>query len=156
LLADGTTAPDFTVNDPTGNPVHLSDFKGKVVVIDFWATWCGPCQESLPDTNKLAETYKGQNIVFLGVNTWDTDDAFKSWLPSHKALDAIQFVIDPNQSDKSIASSLYKVSGIPTQYVVDTKGDVAASFVGYSEGSPDLANAVKAALAVPVTVQPTP
>lgn len=78
LLKPGVTAPDFTVSDRNGNPVKLSDFAGHVVVIDFWATWCEPCQESLPTTNSTAEKYRSRNVVFLGVNVWDTKDSFKA------------------------------------------------------------------------------
>lgn len=145
LLTKGVAAPDFTVQDPAGNPVKLSDYKGKVVVIDFWATWCGPCQASLPHTNKVAESFKDKNVVFLGVNVWDAKDKFDAWLPQHKDFDAIKFVIDPSPSGKDIATTLYNVTGIPTQYVIDPKGNVAQTFVGYSGPSDDLANAIKAA-----------
>ena len=161
LLANGTPAPDFTVQDSSGNPVHLSDFKGKVVVIDFWATWCGPCQASLPHTNAVAKQFKDQNVVILGVNTADTKQNFESWLPKHKDYDSIDFVIDSGPRGKNISNTLYKVYGIPTQYVVDRSGNISASFVGYGGPTPDLENAIKAALApiTPVTpvipAQPT-
>ena len=145
LLKTGSAAPDFTVKDPTGNPVKLSDYRGKVVVIDFWATWCGPCQRSLPHTNEVAAKFKGKDVVFLAVNTWDTVKAFNDWLPQHKDYDALDFVIDTSPQASNIAGSLYHVSGIPTQYVIDKAGKVANSFVGYGGPTDDLENAVKAA-----------
>ena len=145
LLKTGSAAPDFTVKDPSGNPVKLSDYHGKVVVIDFWATWCGPCQASLPHTNEVAAKFKGKDVVFLAVNTWDKADAFNSWLPLHKNYDALNFVIDTNPQASNIAQTLYHVSGIPTQYVIDKNGKVANSFVGYGGPTDDLEKAVKAA-----------
>jgi thiol-disulfide isomerase/thioredoxin len=146
LLANGTVAPDFTVHDKDGAPVRLSDYKGKVVVLDFWATWCGPCQESLPHTNAVARQFKDKGVVVLAVNTSDTPQAFQAWLPQHTSDDALTFAIDPAPSDKNVATTLYHVSGIPTQYVIGPDGRIAKSFVGYGGPTDDLADAVTAAL----------
>ena len=144
LLANGTQAPDFTVQDKDGKPVKLSDFKGKTVVLDFWATWCGPCQQSLPHTTKVAKEYADKNVVVLAVNVWDKAEAFQTWLPKHPEYAALNFAIDPNlNQDKSIATALYGVSGIPTQYVIDPSGKIIKSIVGYEEGSTDLEDALK-------------
>ena len=145
LLSVGALAPDFTVEDSNGKPVKLSDYKGKVVVLDFWATWCGPCQASMPHTNEVAEKFKGRDVIFLAINTWDTPDAFKAWLLQHKSYDALTFVLDNNQRASSIAQSLFTVSGIPTQFVIDKPGKVTNSFVGYAGPTDDLENAVKSA-----------
>jgi thiol-disulfide isomerase/thioredoxin/outer membrane lipoprotein-sorting protein len=146
LLANGTVAPDFTVHDRAGNPIRLSDYKGHVVVLDFWATWCGPCQESLPSTNAVARKYLKKDVVVLGVNVWDKPDAFNAWLPEHKNYDAIKFAIDPTSDQKDVASSLYNVSGIPTQYVIDGLGRIVWSTDGFSGSDDDLVAAVEKAL----------
>jgi len=146
LLTPGTTAPDFTVNDRSGKPIKLSDYAGRVVVIDFWATWCGPCQMSMPITNKVAKEYAGKNVTVLGINVWDTKDAFDGWLPKHKEYDSITFAIDPSDKDNNIASTLYGVSGIPTQYVIDPGGKIAWSNVGYDEKPTNLEKAIDDAL----------
>jgi thiol-disulfide isomerase/thioredoxin len=146
LLANGTDAPEFTARDKNGNSVSLSSFRGKVVVLDFWATWCRPCQESLPNTEKVAEEFQDKGVVVLAVNVWDTNDAFLNWLPQHPEYKAINFVIDPSADDnQGIAKALYNVKGIPTQYVIDAQGKVAGSFVVGSRE--DLERAVSAALA---------
>ncbi|MDR3690530.1 MAG: TlpA disulfide reductase family protein [Fimbriimonas sp.] len=146
LLHAGTLAPDFTVKDDSGAPVKLSSYRGKVVVIDFWSTWCGPCQESLPSTNSVAAKYAGKGVVVIGVNVWDTQKAFHSWLPDHKKFNSIKFAIDTRGNGQDVATKLYHVSGIPTQYVIDRKGRIVKSLVGYSGSEDDLTSGIKLAL----------
>ncbi|HEX5324137.1 MAG TPA: TlpA disulfide reductase family protein [Capsulimonadaceae bacterium] len=143
LLRRGVHAPDFTVRDPSGRPVKLSRFKGRVVLIDFWAMWCGPCQETLPDTNAVAREFKNKNVVALAINVWDTPEAFRDWLPQHRDDNALKFVIDRSRGGQYV-TNLYHVSGIPSQYIIDKHGRVSASFVvGAKE---DLEGALRAAL----------
>ena len=146
LLAGGAQAPNFTANDKDGRPVKLSDYKGKVVVLDFWATWCGPCQMSLPHTTAIAKQYAAKGVTVLAVNVWDKPDAFRAWLPKHPQYATLHFAIDPaTVQDKGIATGLYGVSGIPTQYVIGKDGRIVKSIVGYDEGSTALEDALKAA-----------
>jgi thiol-disulfide isomerase/thioredoxin len=149
ILTAGAVAPDFTVQDVTGKTAHLADFSGKVVVLDFWSTWCGPCQASLPATDKLAKKYKGKDVVFLPVCSWDDKSAFTPWVKQRKNW-TMKFYFDPaGRGAKNIASGLYKVSGIPTQFVIGKDGKVAVGFVGYdgAEGEKKLSNAIDKALA---------
>ena len=67
VLQPGALAPDFVSRDASGKAVRISDFKGKVVILDFWATWCGPCQASMPHTQTLAKNFKDQGVVVLAV-----------------------------------------------------------------------------------------
>ena len=144
LLANGTAAPDFTVQDKDGKPVKLSDYRGKTVVLDFWATWCGPCQSSLPHTTEMAKKYAAKNVVVLAVNVWDSKAAFDGWLPKHPEYSALNFAIDPNpDQSKSVASALYGVSGIPTQYVIGPDGKIIKSIIGYEPGGHELEKALK-------------
>ncbi len=139
LLTTGTAAPDFTIKTVTGKYVKLSDYAGKVVVLDFWATWCPPCQASLPHTDAIAKKYMKQGVVFLPVCSWDDHDAFNVWLKAHKSF-VMAFYFDPAGRDEggSIASKLYGVDGIPTQYVIGKDRKVIASFVGYDQaGDPN-------------------
>ncbi len=144
LLAVGTPAPDFAATTPDGRMVHLSDFKGKPVVLDFWSTWCGPCQMSMPHLEKVYGQVKDKGVAVLGVCVWDDKAAYDKWVTDKKGVYTFLTAFDPAGRDNatSIASHLYKVSGIPTQYVIDKDGNVAASSVGYDEGDTRLETAL--------------
>ena len=146
----GSVAPNFTVSRPDGSQVHLSDYAGKVVLIDFWATWCGPCQVTLPDTNQLAAKYQPLGVVFLPVCTWDTKTAFDKYVASHNTWN-LQWVLDPaTDESKSIAASLYAVSGIPTQFVIGKDGKIDyVCFADSDAGKKPLVDAIENALSAP-------
>ena len=133
LVASGVVAPDFTAQDPAGKPVHLSDFKGKVVLLDFWATWCGPCQVSMPGLEKIYGQVKSQGVVVLSLNVFDEKDPFDAWIAKNSGTKySFTFAFDPAGRDnkKSIAAAKYGVSGIPTMFVIDRDGKVANAIVG--------------------------
>ncbi len=145
LLAVGTSAPDFAATTPDGKQVHLSDFKGKTVVLDFWSTWCPPCQRSMPHLEKVYQSVKDKNVAVLGVCVWDDKPAYDKWVAAKKNTYHFPTAFDPaGHGAGSIASKLYQVSGIPTQYVIDKDGKIAASTVGYNENGTDLEDALKA------------
>ena len=83
LLEPGTDAPSLVVHDKDGKEVRLSDFKGKVVILKFFATWCATCRQSLPHSNEIARRYREQGVVTLAIDIWDSDKAFKTWLPKN-------------------------------------------------------------------------
>jgi thiol-disulfide isomerase/thioredoxin len=146
LLAVGTAAPDFTAIAPDGKEVKLSDYKGKTVILDFWATWCGPCQASMPHLNSVYQQVKDKDVVVLALCVWDTKPEYDKWVAAKKDAYSFPTAYDPaGRGEKSVSGSLYKVSGIPTQYIIDKDGKVAATTVGYSEGSHSLEDALKSA-----------
>lgn len=135
-LAAGAIAPDFAMQTVDGREIKLSDYKGKVVVLDFWATWCGPCIASFPHTQEIAAKYKDQDVVVLASGTSDTIAKFKEWIPKNapKYPDLV-WAFDPNERgsatfEERAASKLYRVQGIPTQFVIDRDGKVVAVIVG--------------------------
>ncbi|MGE8343365.1 MAG: TlpA disulfide reductase family protein [Flavobacterium sp.] len=121
-----TNAIDFTLKNLDGKETKLSDYKGKVVVLDFWATWCGPCKASFPKMQNLVTKYKGKDVAFLFVNTWENgkeEDIFKkvSAYITDKKFD-FNVVFD----SKTEVVTSYKVNGIPTRVVIDKNGTILA------------------------------
>lgn len=139
---EGQPAPAFTLKDEAGNDVSLADFKGSVVVLDFWATWCPPCVEGLPALEAMAKERDGKGLKVLAVNVQE-DGTTVSRFKERTNL-GLPVVFD---SDGKV-SGLYKVTGIPQTVVIDRKGVVQKVLVGFGPGTKaQLAAAVDAALA---------
>ena len=107
---------DFTLEDLNGNKVTLSQLKGKKVYLNFWATWCPPCKEEMPDIEKLYQETKDSDLVILAVSV-DTD---KKTVEDFIAKNKYNFPVLLDV--KGEVSQLYQVSGIPTSYFIDTDG----------------------------------
>lgn len=137
LLPAGAKAPNFTVENFGGGTSKLSDHLGKVVILKFWATWCGPCKASMPHFQEVFEKVAPQGVDLLAVCVSDERPLFLDWVKANQATYRFPFFFDPAGTDrtKSISGQLYGVSGIPTVYIIDPKGAVAESIVGY--GGPD-------------------
>lgn len=135
-LQPGQPAPDFTAIDIEGNEVSVSDYLGKVVVLDFWASWCGPCMKAMPHLQKVATTYKEQGVVVLGSSTRDKRSAFEKWIRTNGAkYPDIVWAHDPADRGPERASrALYGVTGIPTQFIIGRDGNIVAVNIGYLPG----------------------
>ncbi|MBK9107447.1 MAG: TlpA family protein disulfide reductase [Saprospiraceae bacterium] len=121
-LAIGQPAPQFNLTDINGNMVSLSDFKGKVVYLDIWASWCGPCIREIPYAKKLEEEMHGKDIVFLNVSI---DENLESWKKTvvDKGIKGIH--LNSKGGNEALFSKLYNVQGIPKYYIIDKNGWIA-------------------------------
>ncbi len=131
-VAINANAPDFTLRSATGSNLRLQEQRGQVVLINFWATWCGPCRQEMPQLNKLYEKYRAAGFVLLGVNIDDdtrhaTDVAAKLGLKFPILLD----------TDKSV-SRQYDLTTMPTTLIIDRDGRVRFIHAGYLAGYEDL------------------
>ncbi len=120
----GMEAPDFTLPDPNGKMISLKSLRGKYVLLDFWASWCGPCREENPNVVKAFQQFKGKNFTVLGVSLDKTKD---QWLAAI-AKDGLTWnhVSDLKFWDSSVVP-LYGINAIPTNFLLDPQGKVIAS-----------------------------
>jgi thiol-disulfide isomerase/thioredoxin len=143
LLKPGTKAPEISAEAYGGGTMNLASQHGKVVVLDFWATWCPPCQKSLPHMEKVAKAVAGQNVAILGVCVWDQRGAYDAWMLKHKGDFSFKFGYDPAGKSPANLATRYNVSGIPTTYIIDAKGLVAETIVGYDTGDTRVEDALR-------------
>jgi thiol-disulfide isomerase/thioredoxin len=131
----GKMAPPFTLKDTSGRKVSLSDYKGKAVIVDFWATWCAPCKIEIPWLEQFHNQYAGQGLEILGVSEDNLDPDDKGKLAQEKkdiADKAARLKINyPVLIDDASVSTPYGgIDGLPTTFFIDRSGKVVASTVG--------------------------
>jgi peroxiredoxin/outer membrane lipoprotein-sorting protein len=136
----GTPAPDFTLSDANGARVTLSALRGKVVIVDFWATWCPPCQAQMPDLQKMHSELAAQGLVVLGLDVGEDAATVTKFAAQHGYTFALLLGAEPDITEK------YFVPGYPTTFLIDRQGRIAFRTEGGL--TPEkLRAAVKAALA---------
>jgi peroxiredoxin len=127
LPAVGNSAPSFMLKDVRGNNVGLSDFKGKVVVIDFWTTWCSWCKETTQELEKLHDNYKDRDVVFLGISMDSGSNADKKVRNFAEKHDLTYLML----IDDGSASKSYQVNKLPTTYILDRDHIIKQIYPGY-------------------------
>ena len=122
---DRNPAPDFTLMDVTGKPVKLSDFKGKVVLLNFWATWCGPCKVEIPWFIEFEQKYKDQGLVVLGVSMDDDGwPTVKPYIESAKINYRVVIGTD------RVGEMYGGVESLPPTFMLDREGRIANTHIG--------------------------
>ncbi len=127
---DGKLAPDFALTSTDGKTIRLSDYRGKVVVLDFWATWCPPCKAEIPDFIRLYSQYQKDGFQMLGISL---DQGGLSDVKPFMKDYGINYPI--MLGDNQVVAAYGGIRGIPTTFVIDKKGYVRAAFEGYRSAS---------------------
>jgi peroxiredoxin len=130
-IAPATAAPDFTLHAMGGANLRLKEQRGRVVMVNFWATWCAPCQQEIPHLNRLYQKYRSSGFVLLGVNV--DDDSSKAADVATKLGITFPVLLD---ADKSV-SKLYDLSTMPSTVLIDRDGKVRYVHRGYLAGYED-------------------
>lgn len=122
---DPEPAFDFALTTFDGSEFRLADYRGQTVVLNFWASWCEPCINEMPMLNQAAAEYADSNVVFVGVNVWDTHESATEFLD----MVNVSYVNVEDENSTSLPVE-FGVTAVPETYVVDSEGNVATSFVG--------------------------
>ncbi len=121
-------AADFSLKDTNGKVVRLSDYKGKVVFLDFWASWCPPCRNSIPAIKNLHKEMSGNsNVIILGINAGESSNTVTNFIKKQGINYTVLYGNNTTMQN-------YSVNGIPAFFIIDKKGNIAKRYTGYSEG----------------------
>jgi len=130
-VAGNPDAPDFNLEDQDGNFMKMSDFKGKVVIINFWATWCPPCRKEMPSMQRAWEKLKQEGIVMLAINVGEDSDQIFAFTAEYP----VEFPLLMDR-DSSVVRQ-WKVRGLPTTYIVNPAGKLVYQAIGDREWDSD-------------------
>ena len=120
----GAKAPDFTLPDVNGNPVTMSDVKGKIKILDFWASWCGPCRLNNPELKKIYEEFQDKGLVIIGISL---DDEKEDWEMAIED-DALDWVnVSSLKGWECEVARLYNVKGVPALFILDENNNIIAT-----------------------------
>jgi peroxiredoxin len=137
----GGKTPDFALKDLSGKTVRLSDFKGKVVLIDFWATYCIPCADAIPEFQKLYETHRDKGFEIVGISIDPFTDNVPAFVKEHGV--GYKIVLDSDAE----AQDAFGIRGLPETFLVGRDGALREHWIGYDdELEAEIRNAVESAL----------
>jgi len=126
-FSDKVIAPDFTLADLNGRHMRLGDLRGKVVFLNFWATWCPPCIQEMPTMEKLHREFGGKGLVILAVNFRESPEQVKAFLKQHQL--SFTTLLDP----KGKVFELYQAWSLPTTTIVNKNGQAVGKVIGYRD-----------------------
>lgn len=122
--AEGTANFDFVLKDQHNVPVNMADYKGKVVIVNFWATWCGPCKVEIPDFVKLYSEYKDKGLVIVGISIDDSPEQLKAFMNEYKMNYPVL------QMTPEVESAWGPFYGYPTSLIVARDGSICTKHLG--------------------------
>ncbi|AMA73239.1 TlpA disulfide reductase family protein [Aneurinibacillus thermoaerophilus] len=126
-VQEGKKAPDFTLETLDGKTMHLSDLRGKIVILNIWATWCPPCREEIPDMVKFYRAYKEKNVEILAVNLTETESSVPNVKRFAQGMN-MQFPVLLDR--KSHVADMYQVTIVPTSFIIDADGIIRQHVMG--------------------------
>jgi thiol-disulfide isomerase/thioredoxin len=128
---------DFTLKDVNGKDVHLAQFKGKVLLLDFWATWCGPCKIEIPGFIEFNEKYKNQGFVVVGVSVDDTVELLRPYINDFRGADGKRYQMNypvllarDNPHGDALQEAFGPIWGLPTTYLISREGMICKKHMG--------------------------
>jgi peroxiredoxin len=124
-IKGNTKVPNFCLNDLKGKKWEVKDLKGKVVLLNFWATWCGPCKEEMPAMEELHQQFKSKNFIFLTISVdYEKRDIVREFIEKHRYTFPV--LHDP----ECLTLDIFQVKGIPTTFLIDKKGMMVGKATG--------------------------
>ena len=142
VAAKGKPAPEFTLTDLAGHPVALSSLRGKVVLLNFWATWCPPCKQEIPWFVEMQKRYGAQGLQVVGINMDDAGDLKD--VARFAAENGVNYPILIGQ--EAVAQQYGGIDSLPTTFYLDRKGGVVERFIGQPNGQDEVEKSIRLAL----------
>lgn len=140
----GKKAPDFTLKDINNRPFNLSSLRGKVVILNFWATWCPPCRAEMPSLNNLYREYRNKGLEVVAISTDRSYTVIKDYISKNPS--DITILIDTDNK----VSRQFKVFSIPTTFLIDRNGIIIERYLGEENWtSPEIKKKIKETLGIP-------
>jgi thiol-disulfide isomerase/thioredoxin len=125
-VAERKAAPDITLDIVDGDKLKLSDLRGRVVVVNFWASWCPPCRREMPSLERLKGLMKGEPFEIVAINAGEDEDEISGFRAAMKPALSFRLALDA----KADAMKAFSISGLPTTYVIDRQGQVVYRALG--------------------------